>query len=143
MSFAILILFALFINQINNLPITKGAFGLKATFWGFGVLGSALLYGISIWFFMDKLNTSTLDYQVNSALTTVLSLWPIHAYIALRGIWNSSKGSKVLPKLAARYFSIFFLSIIIGSAVILKFQYLAALGIILIMRKQGAKKHPV
>lgn len=142
MSFAVLIIFALFINQINNLPITKGAFSLKATFWGFGVLGSVLLYGVSIWFFMDKLNTSTLEYQVNSALTTVLSVWPVYAYVALRGIWNASKDSGVLAKLAARYFSIFFVPIIIGCAVILKFQYAAALIIILIMKKQRAKKLP-
>ncbi|ANS86557.1 hypothetical protein VSVS12_02818 [Vibrio scophthalmi] len=142
MSFAVLILFALFINQINRLPLTRGAFSLKVTFWGFGVLGSVLLYGVSIGYFMDKLDAVTLEYQVNSALTTTLSVWPVYAYMALCGIWNASKDSGMLAKLVTRYFSIFFVSIIIGCAFILKFQYLAAFIIILIMRKQRAQSLP-
>ncbi|WP_156785330.1 hypothetical protein [Vibrio scophthalmi] len=91
---------------------------------------------------MDKLDAVTLEYQVNSALTTTLSVWPVYAYMALCGIWNASKDSGMLAKLVTRYFSIFFVSIIIGCAFILKFQYLAAFIIILIMRKQRAQRLP-
>lgn len=136
MSYAIFILFALFIKQINNLPITKGELGLNVTFWGFGVLGSLLLYGASIWFFSGKIDGSILNYQVNSAITTTLSIWPIYSYVVLRGIWSASKNSVLLKKLASRYFSIFFITIIVGCAFFLKFQYVVALVIILIMRNK-------
>lgn len=140
MSFAIYIIFALLINQINKLPITQGKFGLKITFWGFGVAGSALLYSVGAWYFMGALDSMELEYQLNSSLSTALSILPIYSYIVLRGIWNASKNAGVLVKLAARYFSLFFLFAIIGCVAFLTFQYVVALVIMLAVKCQKPKK---
>lgn len=135
MSFVILIVFALFIQPINRWQVTQGRLGLKTTFWGMGVLGSGILYGIGFFYFVGKVNQADLTYQVNGALTTALACGVVYAYIVFYGIWNASKSAGLAIRWIARYFSFFFIALIIGAGIILKVQMLIAVVIILIMRK--------
>ncbi len=140
MSYLILIFFTLCLPFVNQWAVVRGSLGLKTSFWGIGVLGTAVVYGAGMWYFTNKVDSITLEYQLNGAITSILAFVVIYSYIAVRTIWNASKGAGFIAKWAARYFSFFHVSTIVGCVIFFKFHYAIMLVIIFAMKKVSATK---
>ncbi|MFM5572574.1 hypothetical protein ACET8Q_18405 [Aeromonas veronii] len=137
MSFIVALLLGIGYPFLLNQKLAKGLYGLKSTFWFFGLtLGAAVYVGLPA-FFIYKVNIAQSD--VNFGMMDALSLISmfkaltlcglLYMHLVYIGIWNSSKNSGFWMKVLVRYCAISLLLLPIAGLIpgktSLIFEYLA------------------
>ncbi len=140
MSYLIFLIFALCLPYIHKLPLVRGLLGLKLTFWGFGVVGAIIMCGVSGWYFGANIDSIQRQYQLNGLFNTILAGCVVYSYVVTCAIWNASKASNFIFRWGARYFSLFYVSFILGCAIFLKVHYVLLIVLWFFMRKRSNKQ---
>ncbi len=116
MSIVIGILAVIFYQRLLSSNLARGNYSLKAAFWGWGVFGGMIVYGIGLWnitnVFSDiSKNQGNLhsgiptEWVLTGAIDTLCILMAIYSALVFLGIWRSASKEKLIYKFLARYIS--------------------------------------
>ncbi|EIU6866082.1 hypothetical protein P3632_04300 [Vibrio parahaemolyticus] len=94
--------------------LAAGGYGLKITFWIFGLIIGAMIYvGIPVFYFhkinmlQGSYNAGLMDgFSILSQIKVLILCGLFYFHLVYIGIWNSSKESTTWVKILARYFAI-------------------------------------